>query len=89
MWNALAGVSEKSTGIGILLWAQDDIRLLPGSIPSELGAIRNEMWKPDACSSSKPYRPIGDTSKSEGAKQKWKHKTSQTPSRGKRRGSSM
>lgn len=43
MWNALAGVSEKSTGIGILLWAQDDIRLLPGSIPSELGAIRNEM----------------------------------------------
>lgn len=52
MWNTLAGVSEKSTGIGILLWAQDDIRLLPtGSSPSELGP--SEM----KCESQMPVAP--------------------------------
>lgn len=83
--NTLAGVTGKATGVGIQLWARDVIRFLPGSSPSELGAL--EMCKPDAYSSATPHRPVGSTCKSEGTEQKWKHPASQTPAHGKRRGS--
>lgn len=70
MRNILVGVMEKSTDIGIQLWALDVSILLLGSGPSKLGPFEMKCGTQMPCGPSKSHGPACNTSNSEGANQK-------------------